>query len=301
MTMKLSARRLTYVLLPLCFTLFGLLAVAEDRGEGPLDKSEPTGITVEEIIRRFAEKEKQFKQAREQYTWRQDVKVNDMDGNTALGEYRMVTDILFDDRGKRIENVVFAPQPTLKNISMSREDIDDIEKRLPFVLTSDEIPDYNILYVGKQQQDEIHTYVFDIAPKKMDKGRRYFQGRIWVDDQDFQIVKTHGKNVPDISNKNNENLFPEFTTWREQVDGKYWFPTYTAVDDVLHFRNGDVRVKQIVKYTNYKRFGSNVKITYEGQDIGTAEQDKAQQPQQPGTPSQQQPQQGTPPPTTPKK
>jgi hypothetical protein len=272
----------------------GAFAQGDNRGEGSLEKSEPKGITVDEIIRRFAEKEKAFKEAREQYTWRQDVTVNDYDGNTKLGEYRMVTDILFDDRGKRIESVVFAPQPTLQRISMSREDNEDIEKRLPFVLTSDEIPDYNILYVGQQQQDEIHTYVFDIAPKKIDKGRRYFQGRIWVDDQDFQIVKTRGKNVPDISSKNNENLFPEFTTWREQVDGKYWFPTYTKIDDVLHFKTGDVRVVQKVKYTNYKRFGSKVKITYEGQDIGANEQGQPQQ----GSPPPQAP---APQPQTPKK
>ncbi len=288
MTTKMSASRLTSVVLPALLLIFSGLGLAQDRGESPIDKSEPKGITTDEIIQKFAAKEKQFKLAREQYTWRQDVKVNDLDGNTPLGEYRMVTDILFDDRGKRIEQVVFAPQATLQRISMTREDIDDIEKRLPFVLTSDEIGDYNILYVGQQQEDEIHTYVFDIAPKKIDKGRRYFQGRIWVDDTDFQIVKTRGRNVPDIT-KGQENLFPAFTTWREQIDGKYWFPTYTLVDDTLHFKTGDVRVRQVVKYTNYRRFGSNIKITYEGQDIG--KQDAGTQQSQQGTP---------PPPQTPK-
>ncbi len=246
--------------------LFSLCALAQ---EGPLDPGPPKGITPEEIIRRFAEKEKEFKLAREKYTWRQSVKVQTLDGSTVTGEYQQVIDILFDNKGRRLEQVVFAPQSTLENggISMSPEDFQDIEKRLPFVLTSDEIPEYNILYVGQQQQDELHTYVFDIAPKQIEKGKRYFQGRIWVDDHDFQIVKSFGKNVPDIRSKNNENLFPAFTTWREQVDGQYWFPTYTKVDDVLHFRMGDKHIRQIVKYTNYKRFGSDVKITYEGQEL----------------------------------
>ncbi|HET9696006.1 MAG TPA: hypothetical protein VFP40_04005 [Terriglobales bacterium] len=303
MTTSLSFRRLTSVLVPALLLLMAQALLADDRGEGPLDKSEPQGISIQEIIQKFAAKEKEFKQARENYTWRQDVKVNDMDGNTVLGEYRQVTDILFDDKGRRQEQVVFAPQPTLKNISMTPEDFADIEHRLPFVLTSDEIQDYDILYVGQQQEDEIHTYVFDIAPKKIDKGRRYFQGRIWVDDHDFQIVKTHGKNVPDITNKNNDNLFPAFTTWREQIDGKYWFPTFTKVDDTLHFKTGDVRVKQIVKYENYKRFGSKVKITYEGQDIGANE--NPQQPQQPqqaqGQQAQGQQPQGQQPQQSPKK
>lgn len=286
MTMKKSGKGLTSVLL--LTLLFGLSGIgrADERGEGPLNPAQPTGITPEEIIQKFAAKETQFKQAREQYTWRQDVKVQTLDGNTVDGEYRQVIDILFDDRGKRVENVVFAPQSTLQRISMSREDFDDIEKRLPFVLTSAEIPDYDIMYVGQQREDELNTYVFDVAPKKIEKNRRYFQGRIWVDDHDFQIVKTHGKNVPDIVTKNNENLFPPFTTWREQIDGKYWFPTYTLTDDTLHFKTGDVRIRQIVKYTNYKRFGSQVKITYEGQDIGSGNQQQGQQ----------QPQQGNPPP-----
>ena len=291
MTMKKSGKAITSVLV--LVLLFGVAAIgrADDRGEGPLNPAQPTGITPEEIIQKFAAKETQFKQAREQYTWRQDVKVQTLDGNTVDGEYRQVIDILFDDRGKRIENVVFAPQSSLQRISMSREDFDDIEKRLPFVLTSAEIPDYDILYVGQQKEDELNTFVFDVAPKKIEKNRRYFQGRIWVDDHDFQIVKTKGKNVPDIVTKNNENLFPPFTTWREQIDGKYWFPTYTLTDDTLHFKTGDVRIRQIVKYTNYKRFGSQIKITYEGQDIGTGTQQQGQQ----------QPQQGNPPPQNPKK
>ena len=158
---------------------------------------------------------------------------------------------------------------------MSPEDVDDIRHRLPFVLTSDEIPEYQILYVGQQQEDELHCYVFDIAPKEIVGKKRYFQGRIWVDDRDFQIVKTYGKTVPDIrKKKGQENLFPKFTTWREQIDGKYWFPTYTKADDTLHFSSGDVHIREIVKYSDYKRFGSNVKITYDGQEVQKAPGDK---------------------------
>jgi hypothetical protein len=302
MSIRMSLRRYASVLLSILFVLAALPLLADDRGEGPLVKDDPKGITSEQIIQKFAAKEKEFKQAREQYTWRQDVTVKTLDGNTVDGEYHMVTDILFDDRGRRVESVVFAPQATLQRVQLTREDLDDIEKRLPFVLTSDEIPDYDILYVGQQQEDEIHTYVFDIAPKHIDKNKRYFQGRIWVDDHDFQIVKTHGKNVPDIVSRSGENLFPPFTTWREQVDGKYWFPTYTLTDDNLHFKTGDVHIKQIVKYTNYKRFGSSIKITYEGQEVSSQQNGGAQEPQQPQQPAQQEPQAAPQPPTaSPKK
>jgi hypothetical protein len=247
--------------------LLSSLGYAQTRGEAPIDPSQPKGITVDEIIRRFAAKEKEFAETRENYTYRQDVKVQTIEGNSADGEYRQVVDITFDKNGKRIENVVFAPQSTLQRVSMTREDFDDIEKRLPFVLTTDDLNQYTVNYVGRQRVDELDTYVFDVAPKTMEKNKRYFEGRIWVDDRDFQIVKTFGKNVPDIRKKNEENLTPRFTTYREQIDGKYWFPTYTRADDVLQFSSGDIRIRMIVRYTDYKRFGSDVKIIYEGQEI----------------------------------
>ena len=179
---------------------------ADDRGEGTIRK-DPPKISSDEIIKQFAAKEKEFKVARENYMYRQEVKVQTLDGDTPDGEFRIVTDVVFDPNGKRSEQVVFAPQSTLERISMTKEDMDDIQHRLPFVLTSDEIPEYNILYVGQQKEDELNTYVFDVAPKKIEKGKRYFQGRIWVDDTDFQIVKTRGKNVPDIRSRE----------WREPV------------------------------------------------------------------------------------
>jgi len=263
----------------------GSLLPSATAQEGPLDPAQPKGVTPDEIIQRFAAREKEFKEARDQYTYRQSVKVQTVDGDTVDGEYQEVFDVVFDDQGKRLENVVFAPQTTLVRVTMSPEDLDDIRHRLPFVLTSDEIPEYSILYVGQQQEDELHCYVFDIAPKQIEGKKRYFQGRIWVDDHDFQIVKTYGKTVPDIrKKKNQENLFPKFTTWREQVDGKYWFPTYTKADDELHFSNGDVHIREIVKYDNYRRFGSNVKITYDGREVQKGEQGKDQKPQQPPPP-----------------
>jgi len=264
-------KKLLRVVLPaIAIAICGLLPLRLLAQEGDLDKSQPKGITPDEIIQRFAAKEKEFKEARDQYTYRQDVKVQTLDGSTVDGEYREVFDVIFDDQGKRTENVVYAPQSTLERIGMSSEDLEDIRHRLPFVLTSDEIGEYQILYVGQQQEDELHCYVFDIAPKQIEGKKRYFQGRIWVDDHDFQIVKTYGKTVPDIRKKNNENLFPKFTTWRQQVDGRYWFPAYTKADDTLHFSMQDVHIREIVKYEDYKRFGSNVKITYEGKEVEKA-------------------------------
>src|SRR5207302_7212961 len=193
-------------------------AFSQDQ-EGTINTAPPKGVTVEQVSQKFAEKERVFKRERENYVYTQTVKVQTLDGDTVDGEYQQTVEVTFDDKGRRVENVTFAPQSTLQRVSMSREDFQDIESLMPFVLTSDEINDYNIKYVGQQQVDELGTYVFDISPKEkeMKKGNRYFDGRIWVDDRDFQIVKTHGKPVPE-THKGNENLFPRFTTYREQID-----------------------------------------------------------------------------------
>lgn len=246
---------------------------ADDRGEGELNPAPPTNISVDQIIQKFAAREKEFAQAREKYTWHQTIIVQTVDGDSVDGEYRQEFDVLFDDRGKRLEHVTYAPQNTLERIQMTPEDEADFRKLMPFVLTTDEIPEYNIKYVGQQREDELNTYVFDISPKQIEKNKRYFEGRVWVDDHDLQIVKTFGKAVPDIKKgRNNENLFPKFTTWRQQVDGVYWFPTYTKADDELHFSSGDVHTRQIVKYSHYKRFGAATKITYDGQEVQKGQQ-----------------------------
>ncbi len=267
---QIASRLLVFLTTIVVFVLSVLtLSLTAAAQQGQLDTTQPKGITVEEIIKRFSAKEKEFKEARDQYTFRQDVKVMTLDGDTPDGMYQQVFDVSFDDKGHKVKNVVFAPQPTLQRIQMTEEDLDDIENRLPFVLTSDEIAEYDIMYVGQQKQDELDTYVFDVAPKQIVGKKRYFQGRIWVDNHDFQIVETYGKAVPDIRKHKgrDENLFPKFTTWREQIDGQYWFPTYTRAEDTLKFSLQDVKIREIIKYTNYRRFGSKSKITFEGQEV----------------------------------
>jgi hypothetical protein len=244
----------------------GLLAQTDcEEGDGPLNSNPPQGVSVGDIIQKFAAKEAVFKEARDNYTYTQEVTVQTLEGHTVDGEFKQVTDITYDGKGNRIENVTFAPQPTLTRVSMTAQDFSDIQNQMPFVLTSAELPQYDILFAGTQHVDEIDTYVFDVAPKKIEKDKRYFQGRIWVDNHDLQIVKTCGKGVPDIHKKGNENLTPRFVTYREQIDGQYWFPTYTRADDILHFREQDVHIREIIKYTDYKRFGSRTRIVFKGE------------------------------------
>ncbi|HZU31257.1 MAG TPA: hypothetical protein VFB79_09090 [Candidatus Angelobacter sp.] len=241
-----------------------------EEGAGPLDTAQPKGITPQQIIEKFAAREEIFREARNNYTYTQDITVQELDGNTVTGEFRLVQDILYDDKGNRLENVTFAPQPSLHQLSLSREDYEDFRYKMAFILTTTDLPHYNLLYVGQQKVDELDTYVFDIAPKTIEKGQRYFQGRLWVDNHDLQIVKSCGQTVPQTvasGKKKNaqENLSPKFVAYREQIDGQYWFPTYIKADDTLHFRTGDIHMREIIKLTNYKRFGSKTRIIFKGE------------------------------------
>jgi len=222
-------------------------------------------IPVEEIIRKFSEKEKEFKQARDNYTFKQDVRIQEL-GNSdrVVGEYRTVTDISFDEKGRRTEKVTSAPPPTLKRLGITKEDLQDLESIQPFVLTSDDIGLYNLKFTGKKKIDEINCYEFEVSPKKIEKDKRYFEGTIWVDDSDLQIVKTYGKAVPDRRGKN-ENLSPKFETYREQIDGQYWFPTYTRIADTLDFESGPLKMRGIVRYGDYKKFQTSVKLKFGGE------------------------------------
>jgi hypothetical protein len=223
--------------------------------------NEPPGLPVQQIIQKFTEHEDEFRKERENFTYTQVVVLQtiDVDGQVD-GEYRLTSDIQFTPEGKRYQKDIFAPTSTIERIIMTQQDFDDIEKVWPLVLTPNELPKYEVKYVGREQVDELGTYVFDITPKQLEKGQRYFQGRIWVDDKDLQIVKTSGISTG-IKKKKEDSAYPHFETFRENIEGRFWFPTYTRADDTLRFKSGpDVRFRVSVRYQNYKRFGSTIKI-----------------------------------------
>ena len=253
-----------------------LSATAQDgAGFGTLDPTPPDGMTPQQIVEKMGARESAFNQARQNYTFRQTVKVNTLaeDTNKVDGEYQQVTDITFNKDGRREEHVVFAPQNTLERVLMTPADFDEIEHRLPFVLTTEDLPKYDVTYLGRQKVDELDTYVFEAKPKTLEKGQRYFQGKVWVDQQDLQIVLVNGITVPQDKRKGHEDLSPPFTTYYEQIDGKYWFPTYTKAEGNLHFAaqagamSQDVHMRNVVKYSDYKQFRATSKIIYNGEDI----------------------------------
>ncbi len=250
------------------------LVLAALTAAAAVDTQSPSDSEIQKIIEKFAAKEADFARARENYTYRQTVRIQELDDSgNVRGRHEMISDIIFSTDGKRTERVVHAPVSTLRNLLLTPEDEQDLRNVQPFVLTTSELDKYYIRYLGKQKIDEIPCYVFAVKPKKLEPGQRYFQGQVWVDDRDLQIVKSYGRGVG-LLKKNSDNQFPKFETYREQIDGKFWFPTYTRADDVLQFQSGlNQRIRMIVKYEDYKQFKSDVQIKY-GEAVETPAESK---------------------------
>lgn len=221
----------------------------------PLSQAE-----IDRVIKAFTEKETQFRKALNEYSFKRDAIIQTFGmGKQVTGEYHRVSTFTFDDSGRRYEKITFFPMPSFGGVT--KEDLEDLGGIQPFALEPDRIPLYNIRYVGKEKIDELTLYVFDVNPKVMPSPKnpkdRLFQGRVWVDDRDLQIVKTRGKGVPETKT----NKFPTVETYREHIDGRYWFPTYSYADEELLFDNGEplhIRIK--VKYTDFQLARANVKI-----------------------------------------
>ena len=235
---------------------------AQQQKTSSIDDGSPD---IQKIIRAFTAKETEFRKALSEYAFKRDATIQTIGAaGEVTGEYHRVSQFVFTDQNERFEKITYFPPPTLTELIFTQEDLEDLGGVQPFALEASKIDQYDFKYVGKEQVDELHTYVFDVAPKVLPKkvSERRFEGRIWVDQDDLQIVKVRGKAVPQGNQR-----FPVFETYREQIDGRYWFPTYTSADDELVFPKGQVvHISMLVRYTDYKRFGSKVKVT----EIGDA-------------------------------
>lgn len=279
--MRAIARTTVFYSLVVLFIAGGQVARAQQpgataKGSELTATSSMTQAQIDAIISAFSSKETRFRNALNEYAFKRDAMIQEIGmGGQVVGEYHRVSNFTFDDRGGRFEKIGYFPMSTLQGISVTPEDLEDLGGVNPFALEAAKINLYNFKYVGKERIDELDLFVFDVTPRVMPKHTldRFFVGRIWVDDHDLQIVKSKGKAGPETK----QNKFPIVETYREQIDGKYWFPTYVYADDDLIFDNGtDVRIRMKVRYTEYKKGHATVII----KEVD----DTKPQPQDPGQP-----------------
>ena len=267
--MKLTLHSLPTVLVGIVGTALAIGGMGQEPRQGPLTpppkrevkripaepNPEPPPVPIEQIIRGFAEKEDEFQQGRAKYTYRQAIRVQEFEEDGRLGgEFQLSSDILFTPDGKRYEKIVREPPSTLRRTTISQEDLADWARIPAFPMTTGRISKYNLTYLGRQTVDEITTYVFRVQPKQLERGQPYFEGVIWVDDQDLAIVKTYGNFVAQGRAEAQQSFFNLFETYREAVDGKYWFPTYTRADELVKLKSSEARIRLTIRYSDYKPF-----------------------------------------------
>ena len=258
----MSAKRLTKQrILVVAFLFFFLSTTTLVWAQGSANSSgSPSQAEVDRIIKAFSAKEGQFRHALNEYSFKRDAVLQSLGmGGQITGEYHRVSTFTFDDQGNRYEKISYFPMPSFQGIT--QEDIDDLGGIQPFALEPSKVAEYDFKYVGKEKIDELNLYVFDVTPKVMPNPKktkeRLFSGRIWVDDQDLQIVKTKGKGVPETKS----NKFPIVETYREQIDGRYWFPTYSYADEELIFDKGEpLHIRMKVRYSDFELARAKVKI-----------------------------------------
>lgn len=243
-----------------CLSVISAFAQTSNVAAANLSQAE-----IDRIVRTFTENEKKFRGALTEYVFNRSATIQTVGmGGQITGVYQRKSFMALKPNGERMEKITYFPMSTVKEVEITTTDIEDLGGVNAFALEPEMVPQYNFAFIGKEKIDDLNLYVFDISPKvmpKSDSKLRYFQGRIWVDDKDLMIVKSKGKGVPEGKNAK----YPVVETWRENVEGKYWFPSFASSDDELVFDSGQsVKMKVRVKYTDYTK--GNVEIIVEDDD-----------------------------------
>ncbi len=238
-----------------------ILCVVSSGISAQIVKKDLSQAEIDKIVKKIAVQEGEFREALKNYVFNRKAVLQTIGmGGQITGEYRRESFMTFTQDGQRFEKILFFPIPTMKDLLITPEDLEDLGGVNPFALEPSQISQYNFSYVGKEKIDDLDLYVFDVSPKVIPDWKksklRYFTGRIWVDDRDLMIAKSKGKAIPE-----GKQRFPIVETWRENVDGKYWFPSFSSSDDELVFDNGfAIKLKMRVKYNNYRQGQTDVRI-----------------------------------------
>jgi hypothetical protein len=211
----------------------------------------PPPIPEQQIIKSFAANEDIAKKVYDQYDFTQTVRVEELVDSG--GKFAVSGEVYTRPDGGRFWRVVNPPVSNLKFTSYTLEDVRTILTFPLLFLTTDELPNYDFVYAGEDKLDQLNTYVFQVKPKMLSRKRSFFQGVVYVDDHDLAIVETYGKFVNELEGEGAKLPFKMFETYRENIEEKYWLPTYTSSDDYITQPNGDeLHLRLVVRSTDFK-------------------------------------------------
>jgi hypothetical protein len=215
----------------------------------------PPALPPEEIIKRFTAKEDEFQATRPQYGYRKTIRIDEFgpDGKVS-GQFVLVTELTRTSNGQIINKVIEKPQSTLHYFTLETEDTKDLDRIPPFPITSGQLANYNLKYLGEEKVDEVDCYIFKVSPKSVDRAHAYLDGILWVDDKYLEVVRTYGKWVNELGEVRPVQALPFtiFDTYRENVDGKYWFPNYERADGIMELKDANVPLRLTIKWSDFK-------------------------------------------------
>lgn len=211
----------------------------------------PPPIPEAEIIRRFSANEIIMKTQYDAYSFKETIRVEEL--TDPGGKFSVGGEVYSRPNGERYLRITTQPESNLKLTNFSLEDVKTIATLPLFVLTTDEVKDYDFKYAGQDKLDQITTYVFQVKPKQLSRTHRLFEGVIWVDDQDFVIVKSFGKFVSEYAGNGTRLPFTMFETFRENFQNKYWLPTYIRSDDYSeNEQKEEMHLRLVIRDTDFK-------------------------------------------------
>lgn len=245
--------------------------LAQDQAPGPLtpppehsvrrvvgvETEAPPSLPPAQIIKAFSQKEEDYLAARPQFAYRKTIRIQEFapDGSPA-GEYQATYDAARTSDGKIYEKAIAAPQSTLEYLQLEPEEVQQLFRIPVFPVTTAQLAKYSLQFLGTEKVDEVECYIFQVNPKTLDRQHPYFDGILWVDQKYLEVVKTYGKWITDLGEVHPPNLpFSMFETYRENVEGKYWFPNYARSESFVKLKDRDVPIRFTVKWTNFKPFG----------------------------------------------
>jgi hypothetical protein len=226
------------------------------RIEGLGEPPAPPSLPPIEIIQTFSKKEETYQSIRPTFAYRKTIRIQEFgpDGRPS-GEYLATYDAARSGDGKLYEKAISAPESSLQYLSFEPEDAQALTRIPQYPVTASQLSKYDVKYLNTERVDEVDCYIFQVSPKTLDRQHPLFDGIIWVDQKYLEVVKTYGKWVTDLGPIQPPTLpFGMFETYRENVDGKYWFPDYSRADGTYKMKDRNLPIRVTIKWTNFKPF-----------------------------------------------
>ena len=227
-----------------------------ERVAGVAQPEAPPSLPPAQIIAAFTKKEDLYRAQRPLFSYRRTIRIQEFgpDGRPS-GEFNATYEAVRAGNGQLYEKALAAPESSLQYMQFEPEETHFFTSIPAYPLTTDQLSRYDVQYLGTEKVDEIDCYIFQVRPKTLDRQRPLFDGVIWVDQKYLEVVKTYGKWVTDLGPMHPANLpFSIFETYRENVEGKYWFPNYSRSEDVYKLKDREINVRVTIKWTDFKPF-----------------------------------------------